>query len=67
MLTVYRATPSPKSWSFGIGVKCENWREANKVRSRMAKDALTVKDNSQPLVYDDLGNLVAEGWQKGVN
>jgi len=65
MLTVYKATPSPRSWSFGLGVRCENWRQANVVRARIYADAQKDKDNALPLTYDAGGNLVAEGWQKG--
>ena len=65
MLVVYRATPSPRSWNFGLGVRCATWREARPVRERIAKDAMTSKDNSIPIVYDEAGNFIVAGWQSG--
>ncbi len=65
MLVVYKAIPSTRSWSFGLGIRCDTWREANRVREAIASDSLVNKDNSTPIVYDDRGNFIVEGWQKG--
>jgi hypothetical protein len=63
LLTVYRMITLSKTF-VGMGVRCQNWREANRVRSDIAKAALVAKDGSTSVTYNEMGEFVVEGWQK---
>jgi hypothetical protein len=60
-LTVYRVMRGAKSDSFGIGIPCKSWREANAARRQIA---LAGDPQVIPLTYYSDGSLAAEGWQK---
>lgn len=63
-LNVWKITPSGSSYSLSSVATVDTWRECNKIRSSISRNAKVAKDNSFPVVYDHRGNFIVEGWQK---